>query len=166
MRSKEAIESHRGAGHGLNASVSVAQTAKLRAPRIVVGSVVHPSKPPNICWHRDLPPADAEPMGEHTVEATSRRVAHTLIHSGELWGRCYEELMAHARQRLEQEITRLGGDCAHVLEEHIESKSDPVGNESWLEGRFRYMLYRAVSSGLARINNRLQTEHCNKKGKS
>jgi hypothetical protein len=27
-----------------------------------------------IYWHRELPPVDAEPVGEHIVEATSNRV--------------------------------------------------------------------------------------------
>src|SRR5580765_4406712 len=27
-----------------------------------------------VYWHRELPPLDAEPMGEHTVEANSMRV--------------------------------------------------------------------------------------------
>jgi hypothetical protein len=37
---------------------------------------------------------------------------------------------------------RLGGDCAHVLDEHIDSRRDDLTNESWLQGRFNYVLYR------------------------
>jgi len=33
-------------------------------------------------------------MAEHTLEATSGRVAGTLAHRDELWDRCYQELMA------------------------------------------------------------------------
>ena len=44
-----------------------------------------------IVWHRELSPLDAELMSEHTVEATSGRVAGTLAHRDELWDRRYEE---------------------------------------------------------------------------
>jgi hypothetical protein len=101
-----------------------------------------------IYWHRELPPFDAESMGEHIVEATSEHVPHTLAHRDELWQRCYEDLMAKARIRLEQEIDRLGGDYAHVLDEHVESRYDGVTGESWLHGRFCYMLYRQPGSPL------------------
>ena len=57
-----------------------------------------------VYWHRELPPLDAELMAEHTVEATSGRVAGTLGHRDELWDRCYQELMANTSARLAQEI--------------------------------------------------------------
>jgi hypothetical protein len=56
----------------------------------------HPNGQKITYWHRDLPPADAEPMGEHTVEATSKRVPGTIAHQDELWNQCYEDLMALA----------------------------------------------------------------------
>lgn len=95
-----------------------------------------------VFWHRDLPPLDAEAMAEHTVEATSSRVAGTLAHRDELWDRCYQELMANATKRLEQEVARLGGDCAHVHDESIASGHDDAAGQAWLKGRFTYMLYR------------------------
>ena len=95
-----------------------------------------------IYWHRELPPSEAEPMGEHTVEATSARVPSTLAHRDELWNRCYEDLMAQARARLEQEVVRLGGNDAHVLNESVDSRHDDTKSESWLHGCFTYMLYR------------------------
>jgi hypothetical protein len=95
-----------------------------------------------IYWHRELPPSGAEPMGEHTVEATSARVPSTLAHRDELWNRCYEDLMAQARARLEQEVVRLGGNDAHVLNESVDSRHDDTKDESWLHGCFTYMLYR------------------------
>jgi hypothetical protein len=95
-----------------------------------------------IFWHRELPPFDAEAIGEHIVEATSDRVPGTLAHRDELWGRCYEDLMTHARRRLEQEVARLQGDYAHVLNESIDSRHDDIKGEAWLHGRFTYMLYR------------------------
>lgn len=105
--------------------------------------VLCPSPPGSLVyWHGELPPLDAEPMGEHTVEAASVRVPHTLSHADELWNRCYEDLMLQARNRLEQEIARLGGNYAHVLDEHVESKYDGATGKGWLHGRFRYVLYR------------------------
>lgn len=95
-----------------------------------------------IYWHRELPPADAQPLGDHVVEATSARVPGTLEHRDDMWERCYQEMMAHARERLVQEIVRLGGDCAHVLAEHIEPRRDERTGEAWMYGRFEYELYR------------------------
>lgn len=79
-----------------------------------------------VYWHRELPPPDAEQMNEHVLEATSARVPNTLAHRDELWDRCYEDLMAEARARLEQEVARLGGNYAHVLDESVDSRHDDV----------------------------------------
>ena len=95
-----------------------------------------------IYWHRELPPFDADALDEHVVEAGSNRVPGTLLHRDELWNRCYEELMARTCARLEQEVARLGGHYAHVLSESVDSHHDGATNESWLHGRFTYMLYR------------------------
>ena len=99
-----------------------------------------------VYWHRDLPPLDAELMAEHTVEATSGRVAGILSHRDELWGRCYRELIANAETRLAQEIARLGGTCAHVLDESINTRRDDASAEAWLHGRFSYVLCRRPAS--------------------
>jgi len=53
--------------------------------------------------------------------------------------------MNQARIRVEQEVTRLGGDYAHVFDEAIDVRRDEVKNEAWLRGRFSYMLYRRQS---------------------
>ena len=95
-----------------------------------------------VYWHGELPPLSAEPRGEHTLEATSHRVPGTLIHRDELWKQCYDDLMEQAQQRLHLEVVRLGGDCAHVLNESVDSRHDGTGNEAWLHGRFAYVLYR------------------------
>ena len=95
-----------------------------------------------VFWHRELPPLDAEVMGEHTVEASSERVRGTLTHGGTLWDRCYSSLMAATRSRLEQEVARLGGNYAHVLNESIDSRHDDATSEAWLHGRFTYVLSR------------------------
>ena len=96
-----------------------------------------------VFWHRELPPLDAAIAGEHTVESVSGHVSGTLRHRDELWDQCYADLMAQTNVRLVQEIERLGGDYAHVLDESIESRRDDARGEAWLHGRFTYVLYRA-----------------------
>lgn len=98
-----------------------------------------------VYWHRELPPADAEMIDEHTIEAESVRVPGTLAHRDEVWDTCHADLMRRTVQRLEQEISRLGGDCAHVLSESIEPKHDGATFEAWLHGRFEYALYRTTA---------------------
>jgi hypothetical protein len=95
-----------------------------------------------VYWHRELPPVDAEILGEHTVEATSDRIQGTLTHTHELWDHCYERLMAATRLRLEQEVARLGGDFAHIFDESIDSRRNDASDEAWLHGRFTYVLSR------------------------
>jgi hypothetical protein len=97
-----------------------------------------------IYWRQELPPFDAEMVGEHTVEATSGRVPGTIAHRDELWDQCYEDLMERARERLEQEVLRLGGHYAHVRDECIESRHDDATGEAWLHGSFTYALYRCT----------------------
>ena len=104
-------------------------------------------KPPKVVyWHRELPPLDGEMMHEHVIEATSDRVSGIIEQHGELWQRCYAVLTENTRLRLEQEVTRLGGDYAHVTDEHIESQHNDATGESWLHGRFTYMLYRRTGT--------------------
>ena len=93
-----------------------------------------------VYWHRDLPPLDAEPLGEHTVEADSMRVVGDLAHRDALWDQCYRDLMARVHFRLDQEVHRLGGDYAHVLDETIGSKHDYNTGEVWLHSRITYSL--------------------------
>ena len=49
--------------------------------------------------------------------------------------------MVHTNQRLRDEIARLGGRFAHVLNESIDTKHDAVTGQAWLHGRFTYTLY-------------------------
>ena len=100
------------------------------------------AEPKTIYWHRELPPFDAQPMGEHVVEAFSARVPDTIAQREELWARREEELMANARDRLSVEVARLGGRYAHVLHESIEPRHNACTGEVWLYGCFTYMLYR------------------------
>ena len=102
-----------------------------------------PSSPaPRILWHRELPPAKAEAMGEHIVEATSGRVPATVDGEDALWDRCRQELTAEVTRRLEAEMARLGGRYAHVLDEVVQTRHDPRTGEAWLRGRYTYVLYR------------------------
>ena len=95
-----------------------------------------------VFWHRELPPLDAEPIGERMVEATSISVPGTLAHRDELWQRCYADLMKNVGRRIEQEVDRAGGDYAHVLNEFVDSRHNDVSNVAWLHGAFAYVLYR------------------------
>jgi hypothetical protein len=102
---------------------------------------------PHIYWHRELPPLEAQPIGDHVLEATSARVPGTLAHRNDIWDRCYREMMTRATERLGQEMTRLRGDCAHVLGERIEPRHDDRTGEAWMYGRFEYELYRLPTAG-------------------
>lgn len=95
-----------------------------------------------VYWHRELPPLDAEPLGEHIVEADSLRVTGSLAHRGDLWDRCYQDLMARLDERVRQEMQRLGGQYAHVLEETVDSRHDDRSGDVWLRGRLKYLLLR------------------------
>jgi hypothetical protein len=107
-----------------------------------VNAIRDESQPKIVYWHRELPPLDAEPLAEHTVEASSRHVAGTIAHRDDLWNQCYRELMTNAERRLLQEVARLGGDFAHVYDEAITPKHHDASGEAWLHGRFNYMLFR------------------------
>jgi hypothetical protein len=100
-----------------------------------------------VFWHRELPPFNAELIGEYAVEASSCRVPGTLAHRDELWDRCYCDLMKQTDARLKQEVVRLGGNYAHVLDESIDSRHDDVRGETWLHGLFTYSLYRRGETG-------------------
>jgi hypothetical protein len=102
-----------------------------------------------IYWHRELPPTDAEVIGDHTLEAVSLRVPGTLAHRDELWDRCYHDLKAQTTARLKQEMERLGGQYAHVLDEAIDTRRDQVTGEAWLHGRFTYVLLRRAAAHAA-----------------
>jgi hypothetical protein len=95
-----------------------------------------------VYWHRDLPPLNAEIVGEHVIEAASTRVKSDLAHRNELWEGCYRKLMTRVEERLGQEMQRLGGDYAHILDETVDTRRDDLTGEAWLHGRFSYLLLR------------------------
>lgn len=103
-----------------------------------------------VYWHRQLPPVDAEMVGEHVLEATSRRVSGSLASRDELWESCYHDLMVNAEMRLKQEMGRLAGHYAHVLHESVDSRHDDAAGEAWLRGRFVYVLYRRPREAASR----------------
>jgi hypothetical protein len=105
-----------------------------------------------VYWHRELPPLGADPISEHVLEVASSRVPGTIAHRDDLWHVCYDDLMRQAHLRLGQEIARLGGDYAHVVDEIIEPRHDDAKGEAWLRGRFDYVLYRRAATGAQTIS--------------
>jgi hypothetical protein len=105
-------------------------------------SIMEEHEPRVVYWHRELPPLSAELVAEHTVEASSLRIHGSMAHGDDLWAHCYRDLMASAECRLAQEVARLGGDFAHVHDETVDPTRDDALGESWLHGRFGYMLFR------------------------
>jgi hypothetical protein len=93
-----------------------------------------------IYWHRELPPFDSDAVGEHTLEADNRRVPSAIAHRGELWDECKPDLMARTSDRLKQDVSRLGGRYAQVLNETIDPKQDEAAGEAWLHGCFESVL--------------------------
>jgi len=77
-----------------------------------------------VYWRRELPPLSEQIEGEHQVEATSELVFNDFAHRTELWNRCYPSLVEQAERRIVQEVQRLGGSCAHVVDEAIKAKLD------------------------------------------
>jgi hypothetical protein len=106
-----------------------------------------------VYWHQELPPLNGEVLHEHVIEALSDRVLGSIERHGDLWHRCYAQLMEHTRFRLEQEVKRLGGDYTHVLNEHIDSQRNDANGESWPHGRFSYVLYRAGLGSSQRLRD-------------
>ena len=110
------------------------------------------SKP--VFWHRELPPASAEVVGEGLLEATSVRVRDCLDERGSLWESCLADLKQDAHKRLEQELHRVGADFVHVLAEITDTRRDERTGEAWLHGTFRYVLLSATSRGSKPLDER------------
>lgn len=95
-----------------------------------------------VYWRRELPPLSERIEGEHEVEADSPA---THFESGVarqlLWGASYPKLLEQAEARIAQEVARLGGSCAHVVDEVITAKVDDANALFALHGRFRYVMY-------------------------
>ncbi len=87
---------------------------------------------------RSAPEQNAPPAPVSTTQRTSGSWAERDA----LWGRCYRSLTERAEARLAQEVARLGGSCAHVLDEQVTAKVDDATGAMWLIGVYRYVLYR------------------------
>jgi len=94
-----------------------------------------------IYWRRELPPLSEQIEGEHEIEADSPRLHQDIGARALLWGRCYPLLLEEAERRITQEVQRLGGSCAHVVDEVITAKVDDGSAEFALHGRFRFVMY-------------------------
>lgn len=95
-----------------------------------------------VYWRRELPPLREVIEGTHEIEAESPRIQDDLRHRSELWQRCHAPLLEQAERRVTQELARLGGSCAHIVDEQINSKVDDATGAFWLRGRFRFVMYR------------------------
>src|SRR5215207_7801044 len=93
-----------------------------------------------VFWHRELPPPTAEVVGEGEVEANSQLVPGTLANRDRLCEECLADVMSEARIRLEQEVRRRGGRYAHGLSEGLDVKRNDANGETWLHGRFAYVM--------------------------
>ncbi len=104
-----------------------------------------------VYWHRELPPLTDDVAGEYVVEAESYAVPASRPAEEELWQECHESLMKVACDRLEQEVRRLGGSSARVVEADIREKRDPLAGTLRLVGRFTYILYRAPAASIGAV---------------
>lgn len=95
-----------------------------------------------IYWRRELPPLREQIEGEHEIDANSPLVHYDSGSARQLlWGACYPQLLEAAETRMVQEVARLGGSCAHVVDEVITAKVDDANAGFSLHGRFRYVMY-------------------------
>lgn len=94
-----------------------------------------------VYFRRELPPLSESIEGEHVVEADSPHVPLSPHHD-DVWTTCNEPLLAELVHRIEQELVRQGGSCAHVVDEVVEPHIDYATSTMWLRGRYTYVMYR------------------------
>lgn len=94
-----------------------------------------------VYWKRDLPPLSEEIEGEHEVEAESSHLHYDCGRREAMWATCYGLLQQAAEERIRQELRRLGGSCAHVVDEAVTAKTNDADAVFWLRGRFRFVMY-------------------------
>jgi hypothetical protein len=95
-----------------------------------------------IYWRQELPPLSELIEGEHEIEAESPHVHYNLYDRSAMWTDCYRELAEVTEDRVRQEVERLGGSCAHILDEEVTGRTDDAAAMFWLRGRFRFLMYR------------------------
>jgi hypothetical protein len=119
--------------------------------------------PQVVYWHRELPPANAEVLGEGVIEATSSHTVGAVPHGDELWrSHRYSELMTNASMRLEQEVRRRNGHYAHVLSESVATRRNDALGEAWLHGTFAYVLLADPRRGTS-ASHQYPDEGCQRK---
>lgn len=94
-----------------------------------------------VYWRRELPPLSEQIEGEHDLEAESPHLHYELGDRQLMWSKCYPLLLEQAESRIRQELTRLHGSCAHVVDEQITAKVDDAQSLFWLRGRFQFVMY-------------------------
>lgn len=94
-----------------------------------------------VYFRRELPPLSESIEGEHIVEADSPHVPLSPHHD-DVYSQCSEPLLAELLRRIDQELTRQGGSCAHVVDEEVEPHIDYATSTMWLRGRYTYVMYR------------------------
>lgn len=102
-----------------------------------------PSPPPSqrIFWYHELPPLSAQVLDTHVLEAQSDPIPWRFADRETLWAESQPSLDAAVRERLTQELDRLGAAYAHVVDEHIEEHTDPATATFELRGRYDYVAY-------------------------
>jgi hypothetical protein len=108
-----------------------------------------PGSPKLVYWHRELPPLHDRLAGEHVLAAHSDPIPYSFAERDALYERCLASLKARVTTRIEQEIHRLGGSCAHVLDEHIEPQVDSAKGEYSLRARVSYVLLTSEANDSA-----------------
>lgn len=103
-----------------------------------------------IYWFRNLPPLEDTAGQEYEISANSDSIAYDYARRNELWSECRQSLNANLAHRIQQEITRMGGHCAHIIAEHITPKVDHHNQMFRLEGRYTYELYFAPEANGAK----------------
>lgn len=104
---------------------------------------MRPTLQRRVFWHRELPPVEQEPDGEHVLEARSDAVPYRHGEDAALHRACEASLRAHAEERLVAELDRLGGSTAHVTDETIEARRDHAAGTFALLGTYTFVVYRA-----------------------
>ncbi len=93
-------------------------------------------------WHRDLPPVGATPLPVELLEAHSTPVPFHWAGRETHWVEARPDYDRIVRERLLQELDRLGADFAHIVDEHIEEHVDATTQTFTLRGNVRYIPYR------------------------
>ena len=72
-------------GRSVESTESALGAYRRRAAAKDGGEMINANVSQTVFWHRELPPLDAEPVGEHTVEATSEHVHGSISHGDVRW---------------------------------------------------------------------------------